>query len=232
MDDLELRRRCIADPSDRDEGFQRAKENKTEYMRLAEEQTRFDRQLKDVMESVDVPGNLAARIKLNHAMNRRALRHRIWTRSLALAASIFVGLAVALFFHTSPPDVQQVVLTHVYSELDHLDYRRDVQLSDLQKLLQTAGTELQQGLGRIHYAGICQLPKQTGVHLVLEGKGGPVTVIFMPGEQVANRSTIKDDRFRGVIVPTPKGSMAIVGEDRESIEETEHKLQSSLHWRV
>lgn len=101
---------------------------------------------------------------------------------------------------------------------------------ELKDLFETVDTELQGNLGLIHYAGTCHIRKHDGVHLVMQGEIGPVTVLFMPGEEITRSSDITNGRFRGVIVPTPNGSMAILGEEGEPIQRIEEQLKSSVSW--
>ena len=57
-----------------------------------------------------------------------------------------------------------------------------------------------------------------------------MTVLLMPGERIAQRSVLSDERFTGVLTPTPGGSMAILGEHGETIRSIENKILSSLLW--
>ena len=230
MDDLEFRRRCIVDPFDQDEDFLRKKQQDPEHARFARHQEQFDRNLKATMESVVVPEGLAARVLLRHSLQQRKVRRRTWIRSVALAASILMAVGIGLVFNASRTNLQEIVLAHVYTELDHLNDRKDVQMHDLDTILRKAGHSLEEDLGRVHYANICHIWKRDGVHLVVQGEIGPVTVLLMPGEHITQRTVVSDERFNGVITPTPDGSMAILGEEGEVIQTIEEKVRSSVRW--
>ncbi len=230
MDDLEFRRRCIADPFDQDEEFLLKKQENFVYAQFADRQAQFDRQVKDIMHSVKVPNGLQARIQLRHAFSQRQVRRRFWTYSLPLVASILFFSLMLMLLMPGSNDLQQVVLAHVYSELYHLDDRKNVQKPELRQILNTVGNDFKDDLGQVHYAGTCHIRKQSGVHLVLPGKVGPVTVLLMPGEAVEYRTTVADKRFSGVISHMPGGSMAILGEDGEDIDKLEQQLKSRLIW--
>ena len=230
MDDLEFRRRCIADPFDQDEEFLRKKQENSVHAQFAERQVQFDSQIKDIMHGVRIPNGLQAHIQLRHAFTQRKVRRRFWTYSLPLVAStVFVSLMLLLLMPGSN-DLQEVVLAHVYSELYHLDDRKDVQKPELRQILSSVGNGFKDDLGQVHYAGTCHIRKQSGVHLVLPGKVGPVTVLLMPGEAVEYRTAVADKRFSGVISQTPGGSMAILGEEGEDINNLEQQLKSQLTW--
>ena len=103
-------------------------------------------------------------------------------------------------------------------------------MNDLAAVLNSVGYGLQEDPGQIHYAGVCLMRKRVGVHLIVPGKIGPVTVLLMPGERITHRSMLSDERFTGVLTPTPGGSMAILGEQGETIRAIENKIRSSLLW--
>ena len=43
---------------------------------------------------------------------------------------------------------------------------------------------------------------------------------------------ISDNRFHGSIIPTGKGSIAIVGEKGESLDEIKKTLQNNFNWAI
>jgi hypothetical protein len=232
MDDLEFRRRCIADPFDQDKAFQRKRREQPEHEQLAVAQARFDRRLKELMEEVEVPQDLGARIRLRHSTQRRRRRRMFWTQGLAMAASVLLVIGVIRLYDATQPDLQQVVLSHVNSELKHLAERNEVRGEQLDALLREVGGHLRGDLGQVRYAGACQMRKHKGVHMVVQGEAGPVTVLIMPGEDLEQRAIIDDPRFKGVILPTPHGAMAVLGERSEPIEQTLERLRSAVGWSV
>jgi hypothetical protein len=62
----------------------------------------------------------------------------------------------------------------------------------------------------VRYAGVCDIRRRPGAHLVLAGERGPVTVLLMPDERVSQRTAARR-RPEGVILPVDGGSLAIVG---------------------
>ena len=230
MDDLEFRRRCITDPFDQHKDFLLTKQRDPEHTRFAQQRAHFDRSLQVAMERIEVPEGLAARIQLRHSLRQRKLRHRIWVRGVAVAASIVAAIGLVLVITATPTELQKVVLAHVYNELDHLNDRMDVQMTDLAAVLGKIGHGLRGDLGQVHYAKTCLMRKRDGVHLIVQGKMGPVTVLLMPGEHITRRATLTDERFTGVLTPTPDGSMAILGEQGEILRAIEHKVRSSVRW--
>ncbi len=230
MDDLEFRRRCIIDPFDQDKDFLLYKQQDPEHTRFAQQQENFHQSLQRSMKRVDVPEGLAARIQLRHSLRQRKVRRRIWLRSAGLAASILAAIGLALMMAPPSIDLQEVVLEHVYNELAHLNNNDDVPMNDLGAVLNSVGYGLRKNPGQVRYASICPIRTRDGVHLIVPGEIGPVTVLLMPGERIAQRSVLSDERFTGVLTPTPGGSMAILGEQGETIRSIENKILSSLLW--
>ena len=231
MDDLEFRRRCVANPFDRDEVFLRKTRESPEHAQFVERQARFDRQLKAIMIDVAVPEGLEARIKLRHSLQQRQFASRFWKRSCALAAGLIIAAGVVILLILPRDGLQDAVLAHVYHELHHLIEQNSVTDARLQSVLSTAGGRLAREFDRVNYAGTCQIRHREGVHLVLKGRVGPVTVLLMPGEHIARRDVIEDARFKGIIVPTPNGSMAILGESGEPLQDIELKVLSAIVWK-
>jgi len=230
MDDLEFRRRCIIDPFDQDKDFLLCKQRDPEHTRFAQQQAQFHRSLQVGMERVEVPEGLAARVQLRHSLRQRKIRRRIWVRGVALAASILAAIGLGLIITANPTDLQEIVLAHVYTELIHLNDRKDVQINDLTAVLNEIGHGLREDLGQVHYANTCLIRKSDGAHLIVSGKMGPVTVLLMPNERITHRFMLNDKRFTGVLTPTPGGGMAIVGEQGETLQAIEDKIRSSVLW--
>ena len=68
------------------------------------------------------------------------------------------------------------------------------------------------------------------MHMVVPGQQGPITVLIMPGEYLMQAQQVRSPRFFGVIVPTVYGSMAVVGEKLEPVEEVVEKMQRAIIW--
>ncbi len=233
MDELEFRRRCIADPDERDEAFRRAKRASAERGRLAEQRKRIDRVLSDAMQ-IEVPEGLAARILLRQSLECSRERRRTVARTYALAASVLLalGLGLALLLAPQTYRLEREVLTHINSELHHLTEQQNPATAELGELLARFGADLQGELGQVSYAGTCAFRRQHGIHMVLRGERGPVTVLILPGETLDDITDVSDTRFTGVIIPIPNGSMAIVGEQGEPIERLERRLRSAVVWEL
>ena len=135
-------------------------------------------------------------------------------------------------FMQYPPeaDLSRQLLTHVYDELHHLDDDFNYSIDRTNLVLASHGARLSKDIGRVKYVGECDLDRQQGVHMVLQGAHGPVTVMMMPQRKVEQHVQISDQRFHGSIEPMARGSVAIIAEKGEPIDDLRHALADSIEW--
>ena len=69
-----------------------------------------------------------------------------------------------------------------------------------------------------------------GVHIVMKGNVGQITVMVIPNEPIGGQIAISDDRFEGVITPTPGGNLVVIGEKEESIQQYSTMLAANITW--
>jgi len=229
MDDLEFRRRAYAEPDSQDEDFLAYKNQTLENTRLIEELHSQDKSLKQAMQ-IAPPPDLAERIKLNQALGRhQTLRKRLQVSTFAASVLLVLGL-VFTFMRPTSMSLQQQVLVHIYDELNHLAEQGNKPLSEVNKLLAHFDVSMQQQIGQVNYLGSCDIASKKGVHMVVQGDVGPITVFMLPDVSVDSQQLIKDERFHGLIIPGSGGSVVVVGEKGESLRVLQDKLNQYLVW--
>ncbi len=232
MDDLEFRRRAYADPDCQDDDFLERKNASLENTRFVNELQAFDRQIKDAM-NIPAPKKLAERIILNQALGQHSRVRRRMKLMLSLAASIVLVFSIMFTaLYASRNDMEQEVLAHIYEELHHLDEQQNNDLDSINKVLAMFGGTMTQKIGKVNYLGGCDIANKKSVHMVLAGIKGPVTVMMLPNVKVKNMRRVSDERFKGFIFPATKGSMAIVGESGEPLDEIKNKMEKGIHWII
>jgi len=182
--------------------------------------------------NISVPEGLASRILLQQSINDKQQNRFQRKRVYAIAASVVltVSLVSGLLLVNLPIALEQVALTHVKDELNHLKDNNDVQLVTLNRLLKPFNMKLNSEIGTIKYAGSCTIRNSKGVHIVVETASGPVTILLMPGEFVKNRKLVDDALFTGSVVPIENGSFAIIGEHRESLSDLEKRFKLGISY--
>jgi len=231
MDDLEFRRQAYTDPECKDSGFLEHKNKSADNVNFVEDLQLLDESLKQAM-NLKPPEDLAERIKLNQTLrHHQVMRKR--TLYGSMAASVLI--VVAVFFSLQPvnqhkSNLDQQVLSHIYHEIDHLYEQQDRSLKQVNILLSEFGSHLNRSIGSINYLGSCEIANKKGVHMVVEGTVGPITVMMLPDSPVNSQHLISDKRFNGLIMPAGKGSMAVVGEKGESLKLLQEKLIENIRW--
>lgn len=156
----------------------------------------------------------ALRVDLNVAAPRAA---RVAQRPLwAVAASLIVVLVGALAWLLNPRDTFAAqVIEHVNGEAFSLV--RTSQATDpaeLADILSRSGIQLKPDAMLVSYAASCQFRGHKVPHLVVQTDRGPVTVLVLADETIGGKSNrIDEDGFEGVVVPAPRGSLVVLGQD-------------------
>jgi len=231
MDDLEFRRRAYAEPNSDDKDFLKNKNQSLDNAHFVDELKTLDQQIADAMQ-VEPPEGLAERIKLNQQLGKHTQKKKQYQFMFSIAASVLIVMSVVFIF-LSPSNndaLSKIVLSHIYDELYHLEEDHQYPIDRANLALASLGGRFKQDIGEIRYVGACDIDKKPGLHMVLEGEKGPVTVIMMPQEKIEKAIKITDPRFQGSIQPTAKGSYAIVAVKGEEIARIKHAVNSSLSW--
>jgi len=237
MDDLEFRRRCYADPHDKSVEFLQKQQADAEAAQLATELQQLDKQLHNALQ-VPVPKGLAARITLRQTLEnhqRRKVRQRRW--GLALAACIVLLVSVGSWrvwvwepTLSTAPHLSTLVLQHIRQEPHALLAEQQVSAERIQTLLSNFGGRLQQELQNVSYAGLCIIYQELGMHLVLDGQQGKVTVLLIPEVTVSQVEWVQDSDFAGLILPMSRGGIAIIGEKTEPLQLIAAQVQESIRF--
>lgn len=196
---------------------------------FARRQAAFERTLGDAVR-IPVPDGLASRVLVAHGVglegSRRVRRRRL---RLAFVASVAFGLLVS-WLSLKPESLDRAVVAHIDQERSHLADRRDLSPGQVNQVLAPLGISVEAGVGPVHYAGTCPIRKHLGAHLVLEGEKGPVTVLFMPHEQVVGRLHVRAAGLQGIIAPAGRGSIAIVGQPGEALDGIERRVRLAVRF--
>lgn len=165
-------------------------------------------------------------------------RRRIFTAPawIAVAASVVLATVIGVRFVNVGIDhgtlAEQVVA--------HLDYEpkalrvTDEAVSDekLYSVVRPAIATIDRNFGLITYAKSCEINGREVPHLVVQGEKGPVTILLMPHEMVDMPIALDGQSIEGVILPVGDGSIAIIGERGEAIDQVGSKVTDKLKWSI
>lgn len=239
MNDLEFRRRCYVDPHQQDEALQAYCHASPEAAQWREDLQNFDQKLQKALD-IAPPEDFAERILLaqqfEQSHGEKPRRSSAWTQLLAIAASLFLalGLTFKLWLQPGYNSLSEEVFAHVRHEMELLsDRSENVPVATLRGALLMFGGELMsEQQASIKHLKHCEIAGTVGMHMVMRGEKGAVTVFYIPNYQLAQRQSIEDPRFVGELIPAPHGSFALVGEQGEALERFDKTLIQQLKWQA
>jgi hypothetical protein len=236
MNCLDFRRRMLADPLSRDKDLVAHEADCPDCGPFAQELRADEIRLRGILREITPPAGLAERIQLAARFEHRSTLQRRWWLSAAATVMLVVGVSMVSLWTTSLERGQvtlaQSVLHHIEDEAHHLREAQPVAAGRVQSVFARFGAELAGEIGPVHFAAECLMRERNGVHLVLPGKMGPITVFLMPGEMTESALPVSSERFAGEILPTRWGSIAVIGESGEPLEGLGARLAKAVNWPV
>ena len=228
MNCLSARRIISTDVSDKSEEFTRHVSSCDSCKSFYEKQLKFNGALKKAFE-VEVPEGLAARILVEHKLNNKKASSEKF-RWGAIAASVVLAFVVSAVstFH-SPPALADAILAHVKYDDAAFDIKPGITLEELNQLLKPHGVRADANIGKATNAGNCVIEGKVGAHIVFAGENAPVTLIVVPESlEDSERVLIDDQQYKGILLSTRKGTLALLSEDEDSLKIFEERLRVSL----
>jgi hypothetical protein len=249
MDELEFRRRIIAQPNEKHKDLCDFAKDNAERQNFIEEMKEFDKFLQSEVK-LPVPENLAERIILNTSLEEKALKDEQSTgqnvvdaRSrfkfdrihLALAASFIV--AISAFFISSEQNTinpaGEHALAHVYYEINALDKKEPISLQSVNDKLALLGGKIDELPGAVTYAMFCDFEGEKGLHLIFESDFGPMTVFIVPSQNKMfeiGSDEFHDERFEGHINKGPQADTVLVASLGAPVNMYNDKVNNAIRW--
>lgn len=155
-------------------------------------------------------------------------------RYLAIAASIVVGLSVGLVLLVSAPraSIAREVVDHVVHEPGTMNLLVPVAAGALAGVLDPEGTRLRPGIGDVTFAARCVHQGHVVPHLVVRMPEGAVTVLLLRHREIDEPVQIAEQGLEGVVLPAPRGSIAIVGRGLKDPAGIAQKVFEAVDWGV
>lgn len=231
MDDmncLSARRIITTDLTDKSPAFVKHLGACPQCKSFYERQLKFNNTLKKAVE-VDVPEGLAARILVEHKLNKKKANDQKFRWSAIAASALLVLVVSSVTTLHSPPALADAIVEHVKYDTGAFANSYDVTLEQLNLLLKPHGIQADATIGKATNAGNCLIDGKVGAHIVFAGKNAPVTLVVMP-EKLGKKDSVKinDNVYKGSLMSTKKGTLALLSEDEESLTLFEEKVRTSL----
>jgi hypothetical protein len=153
-------------------------------------------------------------------------------RWYALAASLVLGvaLAAALWVSFPAPTVAAEVLDHLRHEPEAWSAGEVLSPEEVAAVLGTAGVRLRAGAADVTYARRCWHQRHWVPHLVVRTDVGPVTVLLLAHREVQGPVPVADEEFTGVVLPAPRGSIAIAARADVDIDAVARQVFAAVDW--
>lgn len=238
MDELEFRRRIMADPKQRDEEINAAIKASERNNQFAEDALELDKQIAKAM-AVDVPEDLADRILFNQtsSVETNVVRPSFARKAMAMAASVaFVaGLLVGqlnwgnLVVSPAQASLASTAMKHVIEEKPFVqDLDEQVKSSQINAKMAPFAHEFSHSFPyHVYYLNHCGFGSSNALHMVFQGEKGKVTLFFtgIPSEKPTD---FNEDGMSGIIEPMGDTSLILVGEEGEDVAKIADKLANII----
>jgi hypothetical protein len=153
----------------------------------------------------------------------------VWS-GWALAASVAVA-SVLIIWALRPADtLAHDLVTHVEYESDSWLSKQPASPAAVSSTLAKAGVALDMSSDKVMYARTCLFRGHLVPHLVVHTPSGSVTVLVLPDEKVAHRTSFHEDGMNGVITPAPHGSIAVLALGNDNVDAAAEEVQKSVRW--
>lgn len=238
MNCLEFRRHVGAEPSSTLAAVAAHREECAACAGFQDEMQALDRLLAKAMRVDLVSGTRAAtapaaaavgRVPDTAHARRGPVRPRRW---LAMAASLVAGVLVAttLWLSYPGPTLAAEVIGHVASDPAALMAGQPLPEQAVTEVLQPSHVRLRADMGTVTFAMRCEFEGHVVPHLVVQTDRGPVTVLLLLHRSVGAATRIEEGGYSAVVLPAPRGSIAIVGRDVAGIDAIAQQVFDSVDW--
>ncbi len=172
----------------------------------------------------------AAPIPITNARSARRRQLRTMRSGWALAASVAITFTIAIWALRPNDTLAHDVVMHVGHEPASWASTQPVPSAEVNKIMSKAGVALDMSSDKVVYARTCPVRGHEVPHLVVKTAQGPMTVIVLPDVMVKKRSSFHESGMTGVIVPAPRGSLAILAQGDENIDAVAEQVRRSVRW--
>jgi hypothetical protein len=163
--------------------------------------------------------------------------------SLLLAVGIVISLSVSNTSTASNIAFGDEMLAHLHHDIAEIDDIGNGQIfaaldfDEVNASMANTGTRLagQNSLAgyQVRSAKPCEiLAAYQSAHLVLAGARGAVSIIVINNSPVDVQFSIRDERFNGIVMPTPHGNMILVGEKNEDLDQYLSYFSENIEWLI
>lgn len=231
MDCSEFRRRLLIDPESPELKLAaNARVCPDAPARLTEALT-FEHELGRAIQ-VEVPADLVERVlAATREEDVPPLRVFNW-RPLALAASLLLSAAAGLtmWLGQSSPTEQLILASveHIAHEPFALTRTERVPQPLVSRMFDEAGLNIDDSALSVSFLSRCPIGERRSVHMVMAANDGPVTVLYVPGEDRVERMDTRSAMVAVRTMPFGDGALVLLAESDHDFD----RIESAWHGAV
>ncbi|MFD2180220.1 DUF3379 family protein [Veronia pacifica] len=239
MDELEFRRRILADPQDNSPEVLEMRKASASNEKFQKELEQFDEILDEALR-VDVPEDLADKIMFKHKseIEKKQLKPS-FNMSIAASVAFVFGVAIGQFnwsdtfsepsqdvAQTSKKSLGQMAISQYYKEVGFSkDKNEKATLEQINAKLSPFGEYFDAFPGKITFVNHCNFGGQgPALHLDIITDEGQKMTIFMVPPRGNVLEGFADDKMKAVIKDSAKNRVIIVGDKGSDIEPVANEL--------
>lgn len=154
-------------------------------------------------------------------------------RWMALAASLLLTAALAAGVWLAVPALTLAaeLIEHVSAEQDIVASAQPLSPRELNSVLRDSGLRLNGSREHpVWYATSCPFRGKDVPHLIVETTQGRVTVLMLSHVRVPWTQRFDEQGYRGTILPSGPGSIAIVATNQAAVEEATTHVAAAVAW--
>ncbi len=219
MDELEIRRRLLANPQDA------IGDLSAQDRQLQAELLELDKELIKALQ-VPVPAALADRLLFNQP------RRRYWPLAMAASLVLVSLLSFQLYnFNNRADNIGLQALHHVRHELAALQSTAEIPLDEVNQLLAEVGGNLTTGGYPVRYARFCDFEGTRSLHLVFAKEDGLVTVFVVPKNHGLKPSAeFSDPQFFGKSQQLAQAEIVMVATQQQLLDPFAKTLMEKMQF--
>lgn len=219
MDELEIRRRLLADPQ------QVMSDLSSQDLQLQAELQELDKALTKALQ-VSVPADLQNRLLFNQP------RRRYWPWALAASLALVSVLSFQQYeFGQRADNLGLQALHHVRHELESFQSTTEIPLDEVNQLLAELGGNLTTGGYPVRYARFCDFEGTRSLHLVFAKDDGLVTVFVVPSNHGLKRSPeFSDPQFFGKSQQLAQAEIVMVATQQQLLDPFAKTLMEKMQF--
>jgi hypothetical protein len=151
-----------------------------------------------------------------------------WAVAAGVAAvAVVVGLLSGGYPRESLADA---VVGHMAEEPQAWSSFTPVPAHAVAATLRRAGFKADSTLGTVTYLQSCFFRGHYVPHFVVQTENGPRSVMLLRDEHVGIRTAFDENGYRGVLVPTVEGSIAVLARDSHDVADAATNIARSIHY--